>query len=208
MKKMLFVFFCVCCLQLQAQKVTQKIWDLSTIETIVVDAEYVHHIELRTVADTEELTVTGVFEGEYQNQMAFTAVSKGRTITLAGNIQPLFETYDDKLGAHKSLNLALKIAIPENKKVILTGTSTTTNVNVAGVYKHLTISLHDGNCLLNAISGIIKVLTYSGNISVQNYQGKVNASSKYGEVLVNENKKNTSVMQLESVKGSISVNLN
>lgn len=202
------MFFCVYCLQLQAQKVTQKTFDLTSIETVVIDAQHMHQIALRSVVNAEMLTVDGVFEGEYQNQMAFTAVSSGKTITVAGNIQPLFEKYDDKLGAHKSLNLALIITVPENKKVILTGTSSTTNVEVAGTYKHLTISLHDGDCMLNSVNGSIKVLTYSGHITVENYQGKVNTSSKYGEVVVNENKKNASVMQLESVKGTISVNLN
>jgi len=140
-------------------------------------------------------------DGEYHNDLQLKVKEKGNSLQVGAAFQANFIKPNDKLGAHKVVSIALHIQVPENKNVVLYGTSC--NVSANGIYKNLNISLNDGQCFLGAISETTEVRTQSGDISLQSMAGTVEAESKYGIVSTNPIDKGDNSYTLKTVTGNI-----
>ena len=127
----------------------------------------------------------------------------GSNVLISAGFQPNFVNPNDKLSAHKVVSIAMDISLPEYTQVTLFGTNA--NIIVTGLYKHLNVSLADGNCRLANVSETIEVKTQKGNIFLTAREGKIDAKSNYGDVINEAIPSGDSYYRLHSVEGDIQV---
>lgn len=162
-----------------AQKVVKKSVLKEHISEIQIDVGNCFEIDLKT-ADSEELRIEAQIDGEYQKDLLLSVAENGGILEINAAFQPNFTDPNDKLSAHKVVSIALKVTLPQYKRVQVFGTHC--HVMATGVYEILNISLNDGRCDLVAVSEQVEVKTQSGPISATYQEAKVFAESKYGRV--------------------------
>lgn len=185
---------------MSAQRLVKKSLLKEGISQIQIDAGHCFEIDL-TTCNTQELLVEAQIDGEYENDLLLNLVEEGATININAGFQPNFIAPNDKLSAHKVISIALKVQLPEYKRVHVFGTNC--NVTAAGVYEVLKISLNDGRCDLVNVSEIVEVTTQSGPISVDFTEAIITAQSKYGRVIGMGSETGNGQYDLRTVTGDI-----
>lgn len=203
-KSTLFLLLLCCGLNfLHAQKLIRKTLVHPEITFFQIDSNHCFIVDLQTVI-SEELVVEATIDGEYRKDLLVKITEEGKTIKVSAGFQPNFVNPNDKLSAHKVISIALKISLPEYRKVQLFGGSS--QVEVKGRYTDLDISLNDGRCILNSVSENVRVKTQSGNITVNSQAATIRATSKYGKIHREEVPAGDFHFDLSSTSGDIRVN--
>lgn len=184
----------------RSQKVIKKTILNSETLLVQIDAANCFEINLST-ADTNEMTVAALIDGEYKKDLLVNMERKGATVAISAGFQPNFINPNDKLSAHKVISIALDIQLPKHQKVQLFGTNC--NVLVSGVYQRLNIVLNDGRCKLNKVSEMTEVTTQSGDIILVDDTATVRAQSKYGRVVNYDIPEGDNQFILSTITGNI-----
>lgn len=198
MKILVLFFFSINLLS--AQKIIKKSIINPEIEAISIDVTNIFQLSVDT-AQGNEVALEASIDGEYRKDVLVNLRESGHTLLVSTQFTPNFKNPNDKLSAHKVISIALKVLLPEQKRVTVFGTGC--NVTAKGSYHSLKITLNDGRCLLENLSGYAEVATQSGNISVAAASAEINAASKYGKVAQNQIPSGDTVYELSSVTGDI-----
>jgi hypothetical protein len=202
MKKVCLLIFLTANL-LPAQKIVQKSIIDPEIRAISIDAGNSFELSVQTVKGGE-LVCEAIIDGEYKKDLLLNVRESGKTILISTGFSPDYKKPNDKLGVHKVVSIALKVTMPDLMAVRIFGTSC--NVSAEGSYRNLKITLNDGGCVLDRISGSAKVVTQSGTISVTAENAVVEAKSKYGAVRGEPYSTGEHRYDLSSVTGDILLN--
>lgn len=199
MKQICLVIFLTANL-LHAQKTVKKSISNPEIEAVILDATKSFELSVDT-ARGNETTVEASVDGEYSNDILVNIRKSGNTLLVSTDFQPNFKDPNDKLSAHKVISIALKVLLPERKRVTIFGTGC--NVSAKGSYDILKITLDDGRCYLEGVSGTVEVATQSGDISISATSAEIKAMSKYGKVGQNQIPPGNAFYDVRSVTGDI-----
>lgn len=183
-----------------AQKTIKKSIINPKIEGITLDVTNSFELSVDT-GPGNEILVEAAIDGEYSNDILVNVKESGHTLLINTEFQPNFKKPNDKLGAHKVISIALKVSVPERKGVTIFGTGC--NVTAKGSYAKLKITLSDGRCYLESISGTVVVATQSGTISILAGNAEIKAKSKYGKVRRNQIPSGDTFYDVSSVTGDI-----
>ena len=194
----LLVFFQLS--SLYGQKLVRKALVGPQVQSIHINANYCHQIELGTY-EGNEARVLANMEGEYAKDLFVALTESGKTVFVDAGFQPNFVNPNDKLSAHKVVSIALQIKLPEYKEVHVYGTHC--NVNISGNYEKLEVKLADGRCAMEEIAEYVEVTTQKGDIFLAIPNGNIDAQSDYGNVLREEIPIGTNRFILHSVEGDI-----
>ena len=151
------------------------------VSSIVIEGEQCFRIDVRT-ADTDQVTVEAEMQGEYQSDVLVHTETLGNTLNISTAFAPSFQMPNDKLGAHKVLSIDLRVTLPHYQRVSLS--AGTCQVQTAGRYRTLKVSMNDGGCKLNHTAEQTEVRTRTAPILAKVKSGTVNAESRYGIVAV------------------------
>ncbi|MDC8000955.1 hypothetical protein POV26_07895 [Aequorivita todarodis] len=187
---------------IMAQKTIQKEFSSEGIKTLSIADDAIYKI---TIQSSEEsiLKISAHISGEHSESVIIEEKIADGILSLKTGFAPFFKMENDKLAAHKVMAIELKITVPEKMAVEIK--SKLASVYTDGIYKNLTISLENGNCVLNDFLGNAQLKTIAGNITVQaqnNVSGK--AISKNGTVENNFLNKGKFFVEAESINGNIS----
>ena len=201
-------FFMVSCLflglgMLYGQKKVTRVFDAESLTKIQVNAERIFQVELQS-EPTDQIEAEVAIEGEYQSELTVSAKRMGSTLVLSGVFLPTFKDPNDKLSAHKVVSVGIKLRVPEQLAVEISGAAT--RVTASGFYEDLDIDTGKGPVVLQKASGFIKVRTMSGVITAKEASGVIEATSSYGSVFQGTTRDGNSVFTLESLSGDIYVN--
>ncbi|WP_419212950.1 DUF4097 family beta strand repeat-containing protein [Maribacter sp. X9] len=185
---------------LNSQKRLNKIVDAEKINSILVDAANCFEVNLNTRFG-KQVDIEAKMEGEYRNDIDLKARTNGTTLFIEVGFIPSFENPNDKLSAHKTVSILMDITVPSFKNIKVYGTNS--RVNLQGEYKELLVTLSDGTCRLNDVSGNVVVKTQSGNIIAQAKSADIFAESKYGKVQMNPVPKGITNYKLQTITGNI-----
>lgn len=174
-----------------------------SVQLIQVNAENCYEVILET-GDNNVVELEAQMDGEYSEDLQVKVSEVGKTLVLGAGFQPVFENPNDKLSAHKVVSIALKITLPNYKRVQVFGNSV--RVVAFGDYLNLDITLSDGTCELHNITEEVNVRTQSGNILVYSDKGQISAETKYGKLTKNPIPKGFGNYILNSVTGNIILN--
>lgn len=199
MKRICLLFFLTANL-LFAQKIVKKSIINPKIEVITLDVTNSFELSVDT-AQGNVMMVEATIDGEYSNDLLVHVRESGNTLFMSTEFQPNFRDPNDKLSAHKVISVALKVLLPEQKRVVIFGTGC--NITAKGRYDNLKITLNNGRCNLENISGSAEVATQSGNISVLALSAAIKATSRYGRVGRNQIPSGDTFYDVSSVTGDI-----
>ncbi len=202
MKRICLLFFFIANL-LTAQKIVKKSIINPRIEAITLDATNSFELSIETTRGNEMLLEANI-DGEYSKDLLVNVRESGNTLLVSAGFQPNFKNPNDKLSAHKVISIALKVLLPEQKKVTVFGTGC--NVTAKGKYENLKITLSNGRCLLENFHGNAEIATQSGNIAVAAASAEINANTKYGKMEPNQIPFGATIYNLSSVTGDIILN--
>lgn len=186
-----------------AQHVTEKRFENVSLTRVVVDADKITRLELETT-DVDDVTVVTNYQGEYMDNLVTIATLTNKVLNIKVKFLPSFILPDDKLAAHKVLSVKVKIMLPANKYLSVSGNDA--DVLISGSYKNVQVVLNSGNCIFKDLKGNGTVDLFSGDVILNNYRGKVNWKTDYGSAIVNEIVENKHFMVIHTVKGNIYVN--
>lgn len=187
---------------LQGQKRVQKTLLEPTVESVVIDGAQCFHISLET-ADTQEVWVEAEIDGEYQNEVLVYTETLGNTLQIGTGFTPGFQMPNDKLGAHKTLSVKLRVVLPSHQRVALAAGSC--RVETKGNFRDLKIHITGGGCLLEHTAEHTEVTTASAPITAQIGLGMVQAHSRYGRVALETIPSGPSEFIFSSTSGDIRV---
>ncbi len=199
MKKICFVIFLTANI-FNAQKIVKKSILNSEIASIALDVTNIFELSIDT-SQGDEMVLEASIDGEYSQNLLVNVRESGNTLFVSTGFQPNFKNPNDKLSAHKVISIGLKLLVPQQKKVTISGAGC--NVSAKGRYATLKVTLNDGSCHLESISGIAEVATQSGTISVLAASAKIRATSKYGSVGRNQIPSGDTFYDISSVTGNI-----
>ena len=202
MKRPLLLFFLLFCLQGFAQKETTNTIDAEGISSIILSAEEIFKITVRT-APVETITITTHSDGEYYNQISLDARVEGEILLLDSRFREILQSGYDKLSAHKVFAMEITLEIPEGLSVDIG--SNLASVHAAGTYEYLLVQLKAGSCYLSRFTGDALVNTFNGNIEVSTSDARVKAVSRHGKIVLPEGNTGSHKMELTSINGNISV---
>ncbi len=188
---------------LPAQKWVKKSIINPEIATLSIDATNNFELSIDT-ARGNEMLLEATLEGEYSNNLVLNVRETGNTLLVSTDFTPDFKRPGDKLSAHKVISVALKIVLPEHKRIRIFGAGC--HITAQGSYRDLKIMLSDGSCDLEHILGDVEVATQSGNISVATARADINARTKYGEIRGERIPTGENRYDLSSVTGNILLN--
>lgn len=196
----IFLLLLMACQVAWSQKVVKKSIVGNEIELINIDVAHCYRLSLATVKGNE-VSIEATIDGEYKRELLLNLGQEGRTYYVSTGFQPVFENPNDKLSAHKVISIALKILVPEYLKVAVYGRSC--NVTASGNYRHLSITLNDGDCVLSDVGEEALVVTQSGNIRVYAKEADISANTKYGTMAADEIPSSNNHYRLSSITGNI-----
>ncbi len=199
MKPIILVIFLTANI-LYAQKIVKKTIINPKIEAITLDVTNSFELSVET-APGNKIMIEAAIDGEYSNDLLVNVKESGNTLLVNTEFQPNFKKPNDKLSAHKVISIALKVLLPERKRVTIFGT--VCNVTAKGSYGKLKITLSEGRCHLESISGTAEAATLSGTISVLARNAEIKATSKYGRVGRNQIPLGDTFYDVSSVTGDI-----
>ncbi|WP_281766401.1 hypothetical protein [Neptunitalea lumnitzerae] len=200
------VWFCVVCMAcgvLSAQKIISKEIAVPSVSLFTINTTHVFDLTITTGA-TDKVFVEAFFDGEYKEGLFITTQIDLNKLVVGVDYSPVFESFDDKLAAHKVLSVKMKLVLPKDKVVIVNGANTTSHVT--GTYKNLQLYMNTGDCFLDAFEGNATIETFNGSVIAGNYKGIVKAASDYGKVQVLPNEVKLTTLNIHTVNGNISVN--
>jgi Toastrack DUF4097 len=187
---------------LHGQKTVKKSLIDHNTSLIQIDADNCYDIEIGT-SNSHEIVVEAVIDGEYRNDLLIRIEETGIGILISAGFQPNFMNPNDKLSAHKTVSISLKIQLPKQKNVQVFGTNT--NVSLVGIYQDLKVTLDDGRCHLNQVSESAEITTQSGDITISCKGAIVDAKSKYGKVLRDSIPMGNAYFNLSTITGNIMI---
>src|SRR5680860_651094 len=120
MKPIILVIFLTANI-LYAQKIVKKTIINPKIEAITLDVTNSFELSVET-APGNEIMVEAAIDGEYSNDLLVNVKESGNTLLVNTEFQPNFKKPNDKLSAHKVISIALKVLLPERKRVTIFGT--------------------------------------------------------------------------------------
>lgn len=202
MKRSLLLFFLLFCLQGVAQKETTNTLDAQGISSIILSAEEIFKITVRT-ASVETITITTHSDGEYYNQISLDARVEGEILLLDSRFREILQSGYDKLSAHKVFAMEVTLEIPEGLSVDIS--SNLASVYASGTFKNLLVQLKSGSCYLSNFTGDALVNTFNGNIEVTTTNAKVIAVSRHGKVVLPQDNTGSHEIELSSINGNIRV---
>lgn len=200
MKMLLLLAFCFWAYSAPAQKVVRKTGELPAGNMLRIEARQGYRLELET-RPGNNLEVEAMAEGEYGDQILLRMGTEGSTTIVRAGVSPLFTLPGDKLGAHKVVSIALRVLIPEFRRVqVYAGTATLT---AHGQYESLNILLEGGSCYLSGVGQLAEVTTREADIYVESAAADIRAESRYGVVSANEIPAGMSRFRLRTISGDI-----
>ncbi len=189
-----------CCL---AQKTIQKEFDSEEIQNLSIADDGIFKITVQSSEETV-IKVSAHISGEHFESIIIEEKIADGTLSLKTGFAPFFTLENDKLAAHKVMAIEVELTVP--KKLAVEIKSKLASVIATGTFKSLSISLENGNCILNDFYENAQLKTIAGNISVlaqKNVSGK--AISKNGTVENNLLNKGKFFVEAESINGNISL---
>ena len=198
--KRIFLFFFFVVNLVPAQNIIRKSIIDPDIEGIYLDVKNNFQVSVHTAVGNEMLVEASI-DGEYSNDIQVDITQSGHTLFVHTGFRANFRIPNDKLSAHKVVSIALRVSLPEQRKVVIYGTGC--NVSARGKYELLTITLSDGRCVIENITGVAKVTTQSGPILISADSGKIWAASKYGVVDENHIPIGDTFYEVNSITGDI-----
>ncbi|MEM9866797.1 MAG: hypothetical protein AAF765_03835 [Bacteroidota bacterium] len=187
----------------RCQKVLKKTFVDSHISTILIDTKNCYEVILQT-SPSHELQVDATMEGEYSKDLLVELEKDGKSVWVSTGFQPNFVFPNDKLSAHKVISIALRVRVPEYKKVQVFGTNS--QVSVEGKYSDLNITLSDGDCRLYGVGEDVEVVTQKGDVWVNTTSGVFKAMSDYGKVHKTHLPLGNNHYNIQSKEGNIYLN--
>ncbi len=186
-----------------AQKVIQKEFSSEGIQTLSILDDAIYEISIQS-SEESTIKISAHISGEHSESIIIEEKITNGTLSLKTGFAPFFTLENDKLAAHKVMAIDLKILFP--KKMAVEIKSKLASVNITGTFENLSISLENGNCVLNDFLGNAQLKTITGNINVhaqKNVSGK--AISKNGIVENKLSGQEKFLVDAESINGSISL---
>lgn len=193
----------ICAHTIVAQKVIRKTVVNPDTQYIQIDTKNCYQTDFYTVAGNE-LKVRASIEGEYEKDLVVKIEEDGANVRVSADFLPNFIAPNDKLSAHKVISISLHITVPEYSDLSVYGTNC--RVTGSGKFRSVSVTLADGDCILNTKSEMATVKTQSGNITVHTPEGKVDGKSMYGTVDITKLPEGDFSYILQSIEGDIVVN--
>lgn len=188
-----------------AQKLVEKAVHNPKTKYVRIDVTKCYRLVLDTHT-SDFLKIEATMEGEYAKDLVIKLEENGDNITISADFLPSFDIPNDKLSAHKVISIEMHVTLPESMTTSVHGTHT--NVTAKGTYKHLSVTLADGNCTLDNISEKAEVKTQTGEIVLKGARGTVTTKNIYGKVEKGPVPQGNQIYSLQTVEGSIIVNKN
>jgi len=200
MKLLLLTALFLLMLSAAAQKVVHKSVFLPADHLLQIDARQCFLVELDTNPGNT-LEVEAMAEGEYNSEVLLLLGTEGSTTKVTADLTPLFVVPDDKLGAHKVISIALKVSLPEYRRVEVYGNLAT--ITAHGLYETLRIFLEEGTCSLTQVGQSVDVETRTADIYVESAAASILAESLFGEVSPNQIPQGANRFRLRTILGNI-----
>ncbi len=188
---------------IQAQKVISRSLHLPDTGYFIIITDNCFKVTV-TTTNSDTVSIQGLMEGEYGKYLVLQVDEEGTTAIIQAGFPEGFTDAGDKLGAHKVVSIALDIALPQFRKVLVSGTNS--SVHITGKYQDLQVVLSDGSCELQTIGDKVEVTTHSGPITAWNVRGRVTAESKFGKVNRGKVSAGRGDVILNSTLGNIHIN--
>ncbi|WP_299120648.1 hypothetical protein [uncultured Winogradskyella sp.] len=186
----------------QAQNKLQKIVSADQIETISINGNQIFNISVSTVK-TDEIKVTSILDGEYQNDFQILLKKNNNTIQLSLEHMSFTDIPDDKRNAHKVIAAMLYLEIPE--KLSLHIISDIGFVNINGSFKSIVVELSQGECRVKGEAEIATINTLEGDIDIVTKNARIEANSNNGTVSIDKFTGSKSLWNLKTINGDITV---
>ncbi len=147
---------------------------------ITIDMRFIQGLTLSTHR-SEDVLLNTQSEGEYQLQYVVVTQHENHWLTVYPQRAPSFNSYNDKLSAHKVIAMNLEIRVPESIKVEIEANQG--KLNVSGLYRELYIQLDEGSLKMSHIAEQSTIKTKGASVYLNIDSGTVETKSKKGKVV-------------------------
>ena len=176
-------------------------FDAATIDSIAIDGNGIYKINIQTAA-TKSISIIATIDGETYENIVITSKQSLNEITFGVGSTPGFIPKNDKLAAHKIIAIELKVIVPENKNI--TVNSDIATFEGSGVFRHLSVILTQGSCMVNNFKGNGVFYSLLGDLKIQTLpEVSGTAISQYGVVENTLRKHQKFEIRAESTHGNI-----
>ena len=199
------VFLCLFLLSVGlsfSQNKANQIFSSEGISEIIINGDQIFNIEIETT-DTNEIEVTSLTSGEYQNYFQVTSKVKNGQLFIDLIQNPLTHIEDDKRNANKMVSASVSIILP--KQLSLSLKSDVGSADIKGVFKKLQVNLLQGTCSINGIVQEAIIKTTTGNINAITNNAIIQTDSKSGLVSFPSDMIGYNVWRLTTTSGNITV---
>ncbi|WP_400076171.1 hypothetical protein [Winogradskyella sp. R77965] len=186
----------------QAQNKLEKIVSAEQIETISINGNQIFNITVLAVK-TDEIKVTSILDGEYQNDYQILLKEENKTLQLSLEHVSFTDIPDDKRNAHKVIAAMLYLEVPEELSFHII--SDIANVDLNGNFETIFIELSQGKCKVKGEAKTATINTLGGDIDVVTKNAKIKANSNNGIVSIDKFSSFISLWKLKTINGNITV---
>lgn len=206
MKKITLILFFLLFGNIFAQKVIERNFNASEINSIEISSDVIYHIKIVS-RNTEQIKIKTQVEGENYENVVLGIIEENNTLHINTSYTPFFEVKNDKLAAHKLISIEMEIVVPESMAVKII--AEIASVEIFGKYEAISVLLGSGNCLLTNFIGDALLKTKQGFIKVYALEETFGLANSEKGIVVNELnskrfKNENYRIEAESVSGDIS----
>lgn len=184
------------------QNKANQIFSSDGISEIIINGDQIFNIEIETT-DSDEIEVTSLTSGEYQNYFQVTSKVKNGQLFIDLIQNPLTHIEDDKRNANKMVSASVSIILP--KQLSLSLKSDVGSADIKGVFKKLQVNLLQGSCSINGIVQVAIIKTTTGDINAITNNAIIQTDSKSGLVSFPSDMIGYNVWRLTTTSGNITV---
>lgn len=202
MKKLLFFIILLPLISL-AQKQTDQVIEAKGIEEIVVLADEISNIEVKT-ANIQEIRISTKADGEYFQDIGLFATVSDEKIVLESRYRQNLVDGFDKLSAHKVFSFYVVMLIPENLNFFISADET--ELLLEGKFRTIHAEVKQGMVAVNEFEGSASINTYAADIFLNLKKPTViDASSRNGTMEIPASDAEGFQVKLTSINGDIKV---
>lgn len=185
-----------------SQNKANQIFLSDGISEIIINGDQIFHIEIETT-DTNEIGVSSLTSGEYQNYFQVTSKVKNGQLFIDLIQNPLTHIEDDKRNANKIVSASVSVILP--KQLSLSLKSDVGSADIKGIFRKLQVNLLQGSCNVNGIVQEAIIKTTTGNINAITNNAIIQTDSKSGLVSFPSDMIGYNVWRLTTTSGNITV---
>ncbi|MGC6480232.1 MAG: hypothetical protein ACON42_07625 [Flavobacteriaceae bacterium] len=166
-----------------------------------LSAPFAAQIRIYTTLEQDQLQLTYLAEGEYQDQTSLAIQSDETGIVLKEIRLPTYYNPQDKLSAHKSIASRIELGLPSTARLDLYATNAL--LIVEGPLAKTNIALESGRCELKRWRSDARIQTRDASVFVSGRRLAVEGKSREGEIQIEQETDPQAKVWIETISGNI-----